>query len=90
MASPKVSDKLLVFIVGGFALGALMGFLTRPSGFLVGQLPLATVLSRGAGLTDLDALLIPLAQRSFNQMFAFAIVGGIVGFVIGRGSMRQQ
>jgi hypothetical protein len=72
-------------IIGFFA-GGLIGYILRPSVFLVGQLPFETVITRGAYLTGLDLLLRSTAQASFNLMATAAIVtalaGGIVGLLI--------
>ena len=68
------------FTVVGFVIGAVVGFLTRPSVFLIGQLPFSTVISRGGNLSGVDQLLVPAAQASFNQMLFLAILGAAVGF----------
>ena len=49
------------FMLGGigFVLGGLLGFLTRPSALLIGQLPFSIVLSRGGNLRGLDQVLVP-------------------------------
>ncbi len=67
----------------GASLGFVYGFLTRPSAFLIDQLPLSVVLSRGATLQGLEALYIPTAQLSFNHCVAWSIIGLTVGLVIG-------
>lgn len=67
----------------GFLIGGLLGFLARPSAFLVGQLPFEYVITRGATLKGMDQLLVPLAQQSFSITLIGAIVGAIVGIVIG-------
>ncbi len=41
------------------------------------------VLTRGSGLHGLNRLLIPLAERSFNEMVAGLIVGAVLGTVVG-------
>jgi hypothetical protein len=69
--------------VVGFLVGGFVGFLARPSAFLVGQLPFGHVISRGAGLRGMDQVLVPLAQQSFNVMLIGAIIGAIAGVVIG-------
>lgn len=75
-------DRRLVFICLGVLAGAFIGFLTRPSAFLIGQLPFETVLSRGGNLSGVDQLLVPTAQASFNQMLLYAVAGGVVGFLL--------
>lgn len=69
--------------IGGFIVGGVLGFLFRPSAILVGQLSFGNVISRGANLTGMDQMLIPIAQKSFNIMCALAIVGAIMGALIG-------
>lgn len=82
-----VQDVLHKRVVPGFPtylgaiVGGAIGFALRPSAFLVGQLPFGVVITRGANLRGLDALLVPIAQQSFNYLLAGVIVGGIVGFV---------
>jgi hypothetical protein len=69
--------------IGGFLLGSFLGYLLRPSAFLVGQLPLGHILTRGANFTGLDQMLVPMAQKSFNLMLAMALVGAAGGCVLG-------
>jgi len=75
--------KKLMLGVVGFFVGGCIGFLLRPSAFLVGQLPLETVIMRGSNLSGLDSLLISTAQTSFNYMLVGAILGAIGGLVVG-------
>ena len=74
--NPGLPTGIAKYIVGGLLLGAFVGFLLRPSGML-GQLPLEVVLTRGSALQGFDALLVPLAQQSFNYMLAGGIIGAI-------------
>lgn len=67
------------FAIIGYYVGGLLGFLLRPSVFLVGQLPFGAVISRGAALSGLDLLLVPAAQNSFNVIVAVAIIGALIG-----------
>jgi hypothetical protein len=75
---PMIGIGIVGFLIGGF-----VGFLARPSAFLVGQLPFEHVISRGATLNGMDQLLVPLAQQSFNITLIGAIIGAIAGIVIG-------
>ena len=68
-----------VFIGAGAVLGAFIGFLLRPSVFLVGKLPFATVITRGGNLSGLDELLVPTAQTSFNYLIVGAVLGALAG-----------
>ncbi len=67
-------------------LGALLGFLIRPSAPEVGQLPFSAIIMipRGAGATspfsEPDPVLIAVAQSSFNMVMAGAILGLAVAF----------
>ncbi len=63
--------------------GAITGFLLRPSDIFGHQLPLSIVLTRGSDLHGLNRFLIPLAERSFNEMVAGLIVGAVLGTVVG-------
>lgn len=66
----------------GFFIGGLVGYLLRPSAFLIGQLPFSTVITRGASLQGMDKLLVPMAQTSFNTMAIGGVIGGIAGVAI--------
>ena len=83
-----LKDKQGTQVVPGFStylgviIGGLIGFLLRPSAFLVGQLPFTVVITRGANLKGLDSLLVPIAQRSFNYLLIGVILGGIAGFIL--------
>lgn len=63
----------------GAFLGTFIGFLLRPSAPVVGQLPLANVLSRGV---DINQVFTPVAQTSFS----FLLAGLILGWLIGAGA----
>ncbi len=76
-------------LAAGLLLGALIGFLMRPSVALIGQLPLMTVVTRGSMLTGIDQLLIPVAQESFNVMLAGAAIGAAAGFGLSRVLTRR-
>ena len=63
--------------------GAITGFLLRPSDIFGQQLPLSVVLTRGSDLHGLNRFLIPLAERSFNEVVAGLILGAVLGVVVG-------
>lgn len=85
-AVPIISLGILGFILGGF-----IGFLMRPTvPGINAQLSFETVITRGANLQGLDQALIPLAQTSFNYTLAFAVIGIIVGVVIGYFFSKQR
>ncbi len=71
--------------VGGLGLlvGGFIGFLSRPAGVLTGKLPFFHVLTRGATYEGVDQVLISLAQESFNIMLTGAVIGAVVGIVLG-------
>jgi hypothetical protein len=69
--------------IAGFLAGGFIGFLTRPSIPFVGQLPFETVILRGANLNGINALILPVAQESFNSMLTFAIFGTVVALIAG-------
>ena len=82
--SPKKSNSLAIQLgIVGFVAGGALGFLYRPSAFLIGQLPFDVVITRGANLKGLDQVLISMAQTSFNNMAAAAIAGSVIGIVVG-------
>lgn len=83
MTSGKSKILIVPFCFIGFLIGGLIGFLYRPSAFLVGQLPLDVVITRGANLKGVDQVLIPLAQSSFNNMITIALIGALIGIVAG-------
>jgi hypothetical protein len=78
-----VSDRSLAGTILGVLVGGLVGYLLRPSVFLVGQLPFGTVITRGAYLQGFGQLLIGTAQASFNYLFVGAVIGGVVGCYVG-------
>jgi hypothetical protein len=75
---------LVVMIALGFLAGGFIGFLLRPSVFLLGQLPFEMVITRGSALAGIDQLLVPAAQQSFNVMLLGAIIGSATGFALSR------
>jgi len=77
-----IKVTILIGLVG-FVIGGYLGFLVRPSAFLIGQLPFETVITRGANLRGIDQILTPLAQQSFSITLVGAIIGSIMGVVIG-------
>lgn len=66
------------YVLGGFLLGALAGFLLRPSVPMVGQLPFDVVVTRGANLSGVEVVMRSTAERSFNYMLVAAIIGAVV------------
>jgi hypothetical protein len=83
MASGKSKSLVVPLCVIGFFIGGLIGFLYRSSAFLIGQLPFDVVITRGANLKGVDQVLIPLAQSSFNNMIAIALIGALIGIAAG-------
>jgi len=84
MEEPEESISPMIGIGSvGFLIGGLIGFLARPSAFLIGQLSFGTVISRGTNLKGMDQMLVPLAQQSFNTMLIGAIIGTVAGMLIG-------
>ena len=76
-------------------LGGLIGYLLRPSLPILGQLPFAVVVTRGAYLASsasqatgsalagvVASALVPLAQASFNYMATGASVGLLAGAIV--------
>ncbi|MFN7997237.1 MAG: MFS transporter [Bryobacteraceae bacterium] len=74
--------------IAGFLAGGATGFLLRPSA-AIGQLPLVTVLSRGGNLQPADAVMIPVAQQSFNITVIAALVGAALAILIARRAVRR-
>jgi hypothetical protein len=79
--SPSRKPKIVPGLIGLIA-GGVVGFLLRPSAFLVGQLPLQTVITRGEQLKGLDRLYKQTAEISFNYMLVGAIIGLLLGIVL--------
>ncbi|WP_298139440.1 hypothetical protein [Acidiferrobacter sp.] len=75
----SISPLAALFAVAG----AVTGYLLRPSDIFGHQLPLSVVLTRGSDLHGLNRLLVPLAQRSFNEVLAGLILGAVLGTVVG-------
>lgn len=80
-ASPAPPLPLLIAL--GLVIGGFLGFLMRPSAFLVGQLPFEMVITRGSSLSGMDQLLVPAAQQSFNVMLLGAVLGAAAGAAVG-------
>lgn len=79
-----ISGSLFEGIGFGAILGAIAGFLLRPSMPLVGQLPLAVVLTSGE---NLNAIVRPTAEQSFNYVVAGALIGAVA--LCGLASIRR-
>ena len=79
MAARKSQSPIILLTVIGSVIGGGLGFLFRPSAFLVGQLPFDIVITRGIYLQGLDRVMIPLAESSFNQMLTVAAIGALIG-----------
>jgi len=91
IVAPRLkSDSSWALIALGFIVGSGVGFVLRPSVFLVGQLPFETVITRGASLSGLDQLLVPTAQQSFNLMLVGAVIGMIAGLILHRVIVRER
>ncbi len=67
----------------GFLAGGLVGFLLRPSAFIIGQLPFRHVISRGESLQGVEKVFVSLARESFNTMLTGAVIGWMAGIIIG-------
>jgi hypothetical protein len=83
MGSGKSNGLVVKLGIVGFIAGGILGFLYRPSAFIIGQLPFDVVITRGATLKGVDQVLITMAQSSFNNMLAAAVVGAVIGIVAG-------
>ena len=69
----------------GFFVGGFIGYLLRPSHPYIGQLPLETIITRGAKLDEFDSFLYgPMAGVSFNYIVAGAILGLFIGWIVGK------
>ncbi len=75
--------KKLILAIPGFLIGGFIGFIMRPSAFLVGQLPFETVIARGSNLSGLDRILVSTAETSFNYLMVGALLGALGGLVLG-------
>jgi len=81
MRGPRIS-MMSMGIVGCLA-GGFIGFLLRPSAFMVGQLPFQDVITRGESLQGVERVFMSLARESFNTMMIGAAIGLVVGIVLG-------
>lgn len=76
-----LTDSRFLYSVVGGLVGALVGFLLRPTIPLYGQLPLEAVITRGEHLRGLEQLFTSYAQVSFNYMLVGAIIGAFIGWI---------
>jgi hypothetical protein len=83
MGAGKANGLAIKLGIVGFIAGGIFGFLYRPSVLIIGQLPFEVVITRGANLKGVDQVLIPMAQSSFNNMVAIAVIGTVIGIVAG-------
>ena len=70
---------LLIAGVGGFLLGAGIGYFYRPAALLVGQLPFRHVITRGGSLKGFEQVYLEVAQRSFDYLLVRGIIGAAAG-----------
>lgn len=70
------------FRIIGPVVGLFIGYLIAPEIPLLGKVPFATALTRGATLSGLDQMILPYAQTASNYMVGGLIGGFIVGFII--------
>ena len=68
--------------IGGFLLGAGVGYFYRPPAILVGQLPFRHVISRGTSLKGFDQIHLEVAQRSFDYLLAGGLIGAAVAIAV--------
>lgn len=87
---PGKNSRPWIIGAAGFLAGASIGFVYRPPAFLLGQLPLDIVITRGSRLKGLDQVYIPVAERSFNYILVGGIVGAALGFLIGWMLLRRR
>ena len=80
---PKDGSLAFPLAFAGLLVGLAGGLLTRPSVPLLGQLPIETVLTRGAALQGMDMLLKSTAEQSFNWVLTFVLVNTAFGAVLG-------
>ena len=83
MGTNKSNGLVIKLGIVGFLAGGVLGFLYRPSAFIIGQLPFDVVITRGANLKGIDQVLIPMARSSFNNMMTIAVLGAVIGIVAG-------
>jgi hypothetical protein len=80
MRGPRI---LMVSTGIGCLTGGFIGFLLRPSAFVIGQLPFQHVITRGQSLQGVERVFMSLARESFNTMMIGAVIGLLAGVVIG-------
>lgn len=86
---PAAYFVTLIFLLVGGLIGGGIAFLLRPSAPLIGQLDIDTVLSRGSKLQGIDQLLVSTAEASFSMMVAGAVLGGVIGAIVGFSRSRR-
>lgn len=81
MRDPKMA--MIGIGLAGCLAGGFIGFLLRPSAFMIGQLPFQHVITRGGSLQGVERVFLSLARESFNTMVIGAAIGLFAGIVIG-------
>ncbi|MRR15292.1 MAG: hypothetical protein EG826_02420 [Deltaproteobacteria bacterium] len=69
--------------LAGCLAGGFIGYLLRPSAFMIGQLPFHHVITRGGSLQGVERVFMSLARESFNTMMIGAAIGFVAGVMIG-------
>lgn len=82
------ANRDVAFIAAGALLGAIVGFVMRPSAFIFGKLPLMVVLTAGTTLQGLEAAFVPMARQSFGMLVGGLILGAFAGALLARGMSK--
>lgn len=75
--------RIILFILVGLVIGGFIGFLTRETLPWCNKLDFKTVILRGSNIKNQDDFVsIAIAQKNFNKMLMYSIVGGVIGFFL--------
>ncbi|MGO9261140.1 MAG: zinc ribbon domain-containing protein [Bryobacteraceae bacterium] len=81
---PHSQTSLLSYGILGLLVGAIIGYLTRPSIPILGRQPtLDIVLTGGSNLHGINRVLAPLAQQAQHQVITYACIGAVIMVFVG-------
>jgi len=79
----RINKKIYDLILVGFLIGAVIGYIDRPTVPIVNkQLPFSVVITRGSTLRGADLFLKGYADKSFDRIIDDGLVGALIGLFV--------